>query len=169
MQWSLQCPPPDPEQGLQHQRDDGGPESEQQARGRRQVAEPCIQVRQPEEQHDRRNDEAEAGNQPAAHAVQPPAEVDRELQRLGAGQQHAEIESVGESSLVDPAALIDELAVHDGDLARRSAERDEAEAQPEARRVAERGSGPQNISEAPGSLASAFPRAAMKSPVTISS
>lgn len=157
---------------LQHQHDHRGLQAEQDALGGGQAAEPRISVGQREQQQDRRPDEAEAGDEPAARAVQPPAEIDRELQRLGPGQQHAEIERVGETTLVEPAAPLDHLAVHDRDLPCRPAERDETETEPEARRLGERRTTPsrrQNISDAPGSFASALLRAAMKSPVIISS
>src|SRR5215216_4175031 len=42
-----------------------------------------------------------------------------------------------ESLLADPAASLDQLAVHDRDLSRRAAERDEAELHPEAQRLSE--------------------------------
>ena len=77
------------------------------------------------------------GDQAASHTVQLPADVDGELQRLGARQQHAEVERAGEMTLVEPAPPLDHLAVHDRDLAGGPAERDEAELQPEARGFAE--------------------------------
>ena len=70
-------------------------------------------------------------------SVHEPADVDGELLRLGAGQQHAVVERVQEALLADPAAPLDQLAVHDGDLSRRAAEGDEAELDPEAERLRE--------------------------------
>ena len=60
---------------------------------------------------------------PPQRAVHQPADVDGELLRLGAGQQHAVVERVQEPLLADPAAPLDQLAVHDRDLACRPAER----------------------------------------------
>ena len=51
------------------------------------------------ERHDRedaRQDEERAGDEPALGAVQKPADVDGELLRLGAGQEHAVVERVQE-------------------------------------------------------------------------
>ena len=76
--------------------------------------------------------------QAAPHLVQEPPDVDRELLRLGAGQQHAVVQRVQEPAVRDPAAALDDLLVHDRDLPRRAAEVDEAELHPEARRLAER-------------------------------
>jgi hypothetical protein len=109
--------PADAQQRLQHQRQHRGLQSEQHAVGHRQVTEAGVRPGQPEQQHHRRANEAEPGHQAAAHAVQLPAEVDRELQRLGPGQQHAEVERAGEIALIDPAAPLDHLAVQDRDLA----------------------------------------------------
>src|SRR2546430_8169239 len=64
-----------------------------------------------------------------------PADVGRELLRLGAGENHAVIERVQEASLGDPALLLDELAMHDRDLPGRTAEADPAEFPPVAQRL----------------------------------
>src|SRR5262245_37013005 len=91
------------------------------------------------EQHEyRRQDEVGAGNNPPEHAVESPAEVDGQLSCLWAWQQHREIQRAQEQTLGDPALLIDQLAVHARDLPRRAAEADEAELQPEAKRITKR-------------------------------
>ena len=72
------------------------------------------------------------GREPAAHAVQQPADIGRELLRLRARQQHAEIERVQETRLVDPFLLVDHDAVHHRDLAGRSAEAEAADLEPDA-------------------------------------
>ena len=56
-----------------------------------------------------------------------------------------------ELALIEPAMPPDDLAMEDGDLAGRAAERDETEPRPEARGFGERRG--QNISDAPGSAA----------------
>jgi hypothetical protein len=97
--------------------------------------------RQPaqEQQHeDRRDDEERAGHDPTGDAVHAPGDVDRQLGCLRPRQQHREIQCPQEHRLADPALLVDELAVHDRDLAGRSAEIDEAELEPEAERLAKR-------------------------------
>ena len=67
--------------------------------------------------------EHHAGDEAAAHLVQEPPDVDRELLRLGTGQQHAVVQRVQEPAVRDPAPALDDLVVHDRDLpgrARRS-------------------------------------------------
>ncbi len=99
----------------------------------------CIDEGQAEQQEDRGHDETEARDDAAERAVEPPAEVDRELQGLRPRQQHAEIERIHERPLFEPAAPFDDLAVHDRDLPCRPAEGDEAELQPEAEGLAASG------------------------------
>ena len=75
--------------------------------------------------HERaRQHEQDAGGEPAAHAVQQPADIGRELLRLRPRQQHAEIQRMQEARLVDPLLLVDQDAVHQRDLAGRPAEAD---------------------------------------------
>src|SRR5262249_20748597 len=88
-------------------------------------------------QEDRRQDEEDAGDDPARHAMEQPPDVDRELRRLRPGEQHAVVERVKEPLLANPAPPLDQLAMHDGDLTGRAAERDEAELEPEAERPGE--------------------------------
>ncbi len=66
--------------------------------------------------------------------MQEPPNVDRELLRLRAGQQHAKIQRMKKTRLTDPAAFLDQLALHDGDLAGRTAEADKSQLQPEPKR-----------------------------------
>ena len=82
--------------------------------------------------------EQRAGDEPARGPVQQPADVDRELLRLGAGQQHAVVERVQEAALADPALLLDEDAVHHRDLAGRPAEAQRGDARPDPHRLGER-------------------------------
>ena len=74
---------------------------------------------------------------PHPGAMHHPADVDRELGRLGAGQQHAVVERVQEAPLGDPAAALHKLLVHHRNLSGRTAEADEAELQPVAEGFAE--------------------------------
>ena len=82
--------------------------------------------------------EEDAGDQPAAHSVEQPADVDGQLLRLGAGQQRAVGQGVQESALADPASLLDELALHDGDLAGGAAEGLQRDGEPGPGRLPER-------------------------------
>ena len=102
------------------------------------------------------------GDETATHAVQFPAEIDRELQRFRSRQRHAEVQRVRERFLGDPAATFDNLAMHVRDVPGGTAKRDEPELQPESRgfgegRYALRAQRcVQNISDASGSLASVW-------------
>src|SRR5262249_27547679 len=60
-----------------------------------------------------------------------PAHVRGELLRLGAREQHAETERVEIAALLDPFLLVDEDAVHQRDLARRPAEAEAADLEPD--------------------------------------
>jgi hypothetical protein len=60
------------------------------------------------------------------------ADVDGELLRFGAREDHAEIEGAEELLLADPPLSLDELAVHDGNLPGGAAEIDESELEPES-------------------------------------
>ena len=87
----------------------------------------------PAQRHDRDDagqDEEDAGDEPAAGAVQQPADVGRELLRLRPGQQHAEVERMQEAPVAEPAPLLDEDAVHDRDLPGRAAEGQERDPEP---------------------------------------
>ena len=73
---------------------------------------------------------------PPRAPMQQPADVGRELLRLGPGQQHAVVERVQEARLADPALLVDEHAVHQRDLTGRAAEAEQADLRPGAERLA---------------------------------
>src|SRR5262245_43702981 len=71
------------------------------------------------------------------HAVEAPADVGRELLRLGSGQEHTKVERTQKQAFWYPTLAVYQLAVHDRDLARGSAEVDEPKFQPEARGLGE--------------------------------
>ena len=132
----LERAPRDPHDRLGDQRDRGRLQAEERGRDQRHVAMQRVDEGQAQQQGHRRQDEAEPRDDAARNAVQAPAEPDRELQRLGARQQDAEIERIQVGALVDPAPLLDEFAMHDRDLRDRPAERDEPEPEPVAERLA---------------------------------
>ena len=62
-------------------------------------------------------------NEPATmppSPVQPPPDVGRHLLRFWAGKEHAEVERPQVLPLRDPPLPLHQLAVHDGDLSRRT-------------------------------------------------
>ena len=67
-----------------------------------------------------------------------PADVGRKLLRLGPGQQHAVVEGVQEPLLRDPALLLDQDAVHHGDLAGGTAEAQRRDPHPRPERLVQR-------------------------------
>src|SRR5262245_10145467 len=74
-----------------------------------------------------------------------PADVNGELLRLRAGQQHAVVERVQKSFFTQPAPPLDQLTVHDRDLTGRAAEGDEPQLDPEAKRLRERDVPPRKV------------------------
>jgi hypothetical protein len=69
-----------------------------------------------------------------------PADIGRELLRLRAGQEHAVVERVQKPGLADPALLLDQDAVHHGDLPGRPAKGQKRDARPHPHGLAERDS-----------------------------
>ena len=51
-----------------------------------------------------------------------PADIGRKLLRLGAGEQHAEIQRMQKAALRDPFLIVDEHAMHQRDLSGGAAE-----------------------------------------------
>ena len=137
VQRAIERAPADGHQRLQHDRDDGCLESHQYPARHRQAAEARIRIRETKQQQDGRPDEAEPGDQSAAYAVKLPAQVDGELQRFGPREQHAEIERARELLFTEPAAPLDDLAMHHRDLPRGTTERNQAQPQPESCRFSE--------------------------------
>ena len=66
-----------------------------------------------------------------------PADIDRQLMRFGAGQQHAIAEGMQEPVLADPFLLVDDDPVHDRDLSRRPAKTERSNTQPDPERFGE--------------------------------
>ncbi|MCY1235043.1 hypothetical protein D9M72_476470 [compost metagenome] len=119
---------------VQHQRGDRRLDAVEDAGHHRHVAEAQVDPRQRDEDEQRGQHEQGAGHEAAARAVHEPADVGGQLLRLGAGQQHAEVQRMQEALLADPAPPLDQLRMHDRDLPGGPAETDEAELEPEAKR-----------------------------------
>ncbi len=103
----------------------------------RQLAECGIGQRQPQHEQRAGQHEQQPGRETALHAVQPPADIGRELHRLGAGEKHAEIQCRQIARLVDPALLVDDDAMHERDLAGRAAKREKPDLGPHLQRFSE--------------------------------
>ena len=128
----------DADDRLQHDRENRGLEPEKQRRNRRHVAVAGIDVAERHDGDEAGEDEEDAGHDAAERAVHQPADIGRELLRLGPGQQHAIVERVQETALRNPALLLDQDAVHHRDLAGGTAEAQHRDAKPDPERLAQR-------------------------------
>ena len=129
--------PRDANHGLRDDRDHGRLDAVEKGLDEGHVAEQRVDDRKHHQDDDARQDEQQACRQTAADAVHQPADVRRELLRLWAGEQHAVVQRVQKSTLADPFPALDDLAVHDRDLAGRPAEAVERDIRPRSQRLAE--------------------------------
>ena len=124
----------DPQQRLddngQHRRLD----AEEYRCNQRQIAVNGIEDAQAQHHQRARQNEQDAGDQPAGRSVQEPAEVSGELLRFRARQQHAVVESMQKPLLADPTLLVDQHPVHQRDLPGRAPEAEQANFRPDLRR-----------------------------------
>ena len=130
--------PGDPHDGLRHDRDDRRREPEEERLHHGGLAVGDVDAREHQQCHGAGQDEQHAGNQRAAHAVEQPADVRRQLLRLGPRQQGAVGEGEEEALLADPAGLLDQHPLHHRDLARRAAEGLQGDREPHPRRGTQR-------------------------------
>ena len=98
-----------------------------------------IDIAQPHQDKDGRQEETNPRGQATRHPVQQPADIDGQLDGLRPGKQHAIIQGMEKVSGADPAAAVHQLGLHNGDLAGGPAEADEAEFDPKAQGLAKRG------------------------------
>jgi hypothetical protein len=105
------------------------------ARYHGQGAKSDVYPRQRHQNEKRRQYKQSPRDDAAPGAVHEPADVDGELLRLGPGQQHAVVQGVQKPLFTDPAFLLDQLGVHDGDLPGRAAKTDETELEPVPERL----------------------------------
>ena len=92
-----------------------------------------VQPGQSDQDEQRRQHEQHPGDDATPVAVQQPADIDRQLLGLGAGQHHAVVQCMQEAPLGNPAPPLDQLLVHDRDLPGRPAKADEAQLEPEVK------------------------------------
>src|SRR5215218_4427398 len=88
-----------------------------------------VEDRQDEHQQEAGQHEPEPGQERSALAAPDPTEVDAQLVRLGAWQYLIDGEGLRERLLVDPALLLDALALDHGDLSGRATPSERAELQ----------------------------------------
>ena len=138
MRRRLQRPLADAHDRFQHDGEHGGFQPEEQRRDRAQRAECGIDPTENSKRHQSGQHKERAGDDAAADAMQEPADIDRELMRLGARQQHAVVQRVQESLFADPALLLDQDAMHHRDLPGRPAEAKRSDPRPGPRRLGER-------------------------------
>jgi hypothetical protein len=75
-----------------------------------------IENGQPHDHGETGQDEQEASQQSAGDAAQQPARIGCQLHGFRPRKQHAEIERMQEPRLVEPAAFLDQLPVHQRNL-----------------------------------------------------
>ncbi len=123
------------EKRLDDDHEHGGLDAEKGRFHQRDLAEVCVS--DGEREHDRGTGQHEekAGGETADRPVEPPADVSGELHRLGAGKQHAKVKRMQEALFRNPAPLIDDEAMHQGDLSGGAAEGQEADFAPERERL----------------------------------
>jgi hypothetical protein len=122
----------DAQHRLDHHRQHRRLQPEQQPLDHGHLVETGVEAGQPHHHHEAGQHEQCAGHHAAQRAVKQPADINGELLRLGAGQQHAIVECVEEPRLADPAFFIHQDAVHGGDLPGRAAETQQADPEPYA-------------------------------------
>ncbi len=127
----------DPQHGLDHDHQHGGLQAEEQPLHDRDLAQEHVDPAQGHDREQAGQHEQGAGQQPAPGLVHQPADIGRELLRLGARQQRAVVQRLQEALLADPFLLLDDDAMHDGDLSGRAAEGQCRDARPDAHRFAE--------------------------------
>src|SRR5215216_183922 len=103
----------------------------QKPRDHRHVGVGYSQVREEPQHEDGGDHEERAGHDPPYRPVQPPTDVGGHLLGLRARKEHAEVERPQVLALGNPPFPLDQLAVHDGNLARRSPEVDKTKLHPE--------------------------------------
>ena len=136
-----QRPAPKAYQRLDHDREHGGLYAREQRRNQGRLAVGPVEDRQRKHESRTRRHEQQACGKAALGAMQTPAGVGRELHRLGPRQQHAEAQGGQESPLAEPAPLVDQHTVHEGDLCRRATEGLQADGAEDAAHLPERGGG----------------------------
>jgi hypothetical protein len=106
-------PARDPEQGGGDDPDHRPREAVEDAGDPGDIAVDREDPRERDHQRERREQEEHPRGEGAGGAIQEPPHVDRQLVRLGAGEQHREVQRVEVAALVDPPAPFDQLGVHE--------------------------------------------------------
>ena len=133
----LERAPADAQDGLDDHGQHGGLDAVEDRLDDRDILEAGVEIAEPQHDQGAGQHEEDAGHDAARRAVQQPADIGGKLGRLRTGQQHAVIERVEEPALADPVPLVDQHAVHHGDLAGRAAEAEQPDPEPDAERLAE--------------------------------
>ena len=132
-----QYPAGKPPERRRHNGQDGGLDAKEYRRHRHRLL--IRDIKHAERKDDQRpgQDEQHPGDHTAPHPVEQPSEIDGELLRFGPGKQHAEIQRMQEPLLADPFQLLDEQAVHYGDLPGRATKAEKADFQPDEKGLIE--------------------------------
>ena len=123
---------------LQHHRRHHRLDAVQHARHPGHAAKSHINPTQAHQNEQRGQHKQHPRHHTAPGAVHQPTNVSGQLLRLGAGQQHAVVQRVQKAFFRNPAFLLHQLAVHDGNLPGRTTKADETQLQPKFKRVKKR-------------------------------
>ena len=126
----------DPDHSLDHDREHGGLQPEEQRLDESDMAESRVDIAQAHDGDDARQDEEAAGHDAAGGPVQQPADIGGELLRLRARQQHAVVQRMQKTAFRNPVLLLDQDAVHHRDLPRGAAEAQQRHPQPDPESLA---------------------------------
>jgi hypothetical protein len=158
----LERPPADANHGLHHHSHHRRLEAVEHRIHQARFVKSGVQDGKPKNGNEAGQDEEDAGDHAAERPVEQPADVDGELLRLGAREEHAVVEGVEEALLADPALLLHQRPVHDGDLPRRPAKGEERHLRPDPDGLAQRNHGAGGA-EHGGEYCTAFPEVAIHS------
>ncbi len=132
----LERPPGDPQQRLDDNHQHGGLDAEKDSFDNGHLPECRIDHRQNQHHRRPRQHEQQPRRQPSRQPMQAPPGICGELHGFRPRQQHAEAQPVEEMRLVQPLLLIDDDPMHQRDLRRRAAEREDAYFPPGDERLA---------------------------------
>src|SRR5215218_9407353 len=128
---------PDSQDRLDHDRYHHRLDPVQKTSYRRHIRVGHGKIREQPQHEDGGDHEERAGHDAAERPVQPPSDVGRNLLCFWAGEEHTEVERPQVLLLGDPPFPLHKLAVHDGDLSRRTPEVDKTKLHPEPERLPE--------------------------------
>ena len=134
----LQSARPNPHHSLKHHCQHGGFQTKEQPLYNRHLAEQNVDIAKRQNRQEAGQHKQRTGNQPALGLVEQPANIDCQLLRLGARQEHAIVQRMQKALLTNPALFLDKYAMHHRNLSRRTAKRECRYPRPDLDRITKR-------------------------------